>query len=179
MGKSRSNNENENKMKRLLYHGATDVVQKPDVTIGRQDLDFGRGFYLTDIREQAEKWAVIVSGRKPLSEPVLNVYEFEDDLLSDKYNCLYFAHYDEDWLRFVVQSRLGLKPWLGYDIVEGGVANDRVIDTVENYMAGTMPADIALQQLSLHQPNNQVCILNQEIVNERLIFIGKEVLNVI
>lgn len=179
MGEGRFDNENGKEMKRILYHGSDSIVEKPDVTCGRSDLDFGQGFYLTDIREQAEKWAVIVSGRKPLSQPILNVYEFDDNLLLAKFKCLYFAHYDEDWLRFVVQSRLGLKPWLGYDIVEGGVANDRVIDTVENYMAGTMPADIALQQLSLHQPNNQVCILNQEIVNERLIFIGKEVLNVI
>ena len=81
-------------------------------------------------------------------------------------------------MKFVVRSRLGLKPWLGYDMVEGGVANDRVIDTIENYMAGTMPAEIALQQLSLHQPNNQLCILNQEIVDTRLIFIGKEVIDV-
>lgn len=28
----------------------------------------------------------------------------------------------------------GKKPWLGYDLIEGGVANDRIFDTIENYM---------------------------------------------
>lgn len=54
MGEGRFDNENGKEMKRILYHGSDSIVEKPDVTCGRSDLDFGQGFYLTDIREQAE-----------------------------------------------------------------------------------------------------------------------------
>ena len=64
-----------------------------------------------------------------------------------------FEFYDEAWLDFVVESRSGLKPWSSYDIVEGGVANDRVIDTVELYTIGILDKASALGRLSEHQPN--------------------------
>ena len=61
--------------------------------------------------------------------------------------------------------------WKGYDLIEGGVANDNVIDTVEDYIRGRMSAEAALVELSKHQPNNQFCILNQEIIDLHLHFV--------
>ncbi len=45
---------------KLFYHGSISKVDCPLVTIGRKNLDFGQGFYITPIREQAEKWARFV-----------------------------------------------------------------------------------------------------------------------
>jgi len=42
----------------LVYHGSTKEIQKPDLNYGRFNLDFGNGFYVTTISEQAEKWAM-------------------------------------------------------------------------------------------------------------------------
>lgn len=39
----------------LLYHTSNVEVTTPDITHSRKHLDFGRGFYLTSLREQAEK----------------------------------------------------------------------------------------------------------------------------
>ena len=44
-----------------LYHGSTTIVEQPFVKVGRLNLDFGRGFYLTKYKEQAEVWAKIVA----------------------------------------------------------------------------------------------------------------------
>ena len=33
-----------------VYHGSTMVVEHPLVHVGRRGLDFGLGFYVTDIR---------------------------------------------------------------------------------------------------------------------------------
>ena len=85
--------------------------------------------------------------------------------------CLKFDFYDEAWLDFVVASRNGMKPWAQYDVVEGGVANDRVIDTVELYTIGILDKVSALGKLSEHQPNHQVCILNQAILDKYLKFV--------
>ena len=61
-------------------------------------------------------------------------------------------------------------PWKEYDCIEGGIANDRVIDMVEGYIAGTVSAEYALQELSKHQPNHQICILNQQVIDKYLHF---------
>ena len=61
-----------------------------------------------------------------------------------------------------------------YDYIEGGVANDRVVDTVNLYMQGLMTLDIALARLSEHRPNNQMCLLNQQLTDKYLIFDGTE-----
>ena len=51
------------------------------------------------------------------------------------------------------------------------MANDRVIDTVEAYMANLMPLETALRELSKHRPNNQLCITNQKVIDECLVFV--------
>ena len=47
----------------LLYHGSTMAVRKPTFMRGRLRTDFGKGFYTTTSREQAEKWARIKKER--------------------------------------------------------------------------------------------------------------------
>ena len=61
-----------------------------------------------------------------------------------------------------------------FDMVEGGVANDNVIDTVEDYENGIITAEQALGQLKYKAVNHQICILNQEIVDKYLAFISSE-----
>ena len=41
-----------------LFHGSHVVVDNPQVRFGRDKVDFGKGFYLTRLREQAAAWAV-------------------------------------------------------------------------------------------------------------------------
>ena len=73
-------------------------------------------------------------------------------------------------LIFIVASRRGEIPAAIYDYVEGGVANDRVIDTINLYMSGLMSADVALQRLAQYQPNNQICLLDQSITDKYLVY---------
>lgn len=58
-----------------------------------------------------------------------------------------------------------------FDVVEGGVANDSVIDTVEDYEKGIITAEQALGQLKYKKVNHQICILNQEVIDKYLIFV--------
>ncbi len=154
----------------ILYHGGTDAIVRPDCKAGRPDLDFGHGFYVTLLQEQAEGFAKR-KARDRKASPVINVYEFDYDAAISECAFLKFESYDEAWLDFVVDSRSGLIPWVNYDIVEGGVANDRVIDTVELYTIGILDKTAALGRLSEHQPNHQICILNQEILDKYLKFV--------
>ena len=153
-----------------VFHGSIMEVSKPLVALGRLNLDFGQGFYVTDHREQAERWATRIATRR-MEKPVLNVYEYDVDAAKRDYCYLKFDAYDKAWLDFIVANRMGKMEWKDYDVVEGGVANDNVIDTVEDYMRGRMSAEAALVELSKHRPNNQFCILNQEIIDQYLHFV--------
>ena len=157
----------------IVYHGGTDIVEVPICKFGRKNLDFGQGFYVTDIRKQALEWAVLTADRRK-REPVLNRYILKrDDILAAGRSKLFEA-YDRDWLEFIVASRRGQAIADAYDYIEGGVANDRVVDTVNLYMLGLMDIDTALGRLSQHQPNNQMCLLSQEITDKYLIYDGTE-----
>ena len=154
----------------ILYHGGTEAVMHPDCKKGRPDLDFGQGFYVTLLLDQAEGFARR-KARDRRGKPVISVYEFDYEAAIKDCAYLNFEFYDEAWLDFVVASRNGMKPWANYDIVEGGVANDRVIDTVELYTIGILDKASALGRLSEHQPNHQICILSQAILDKYLKFV--------
>lgn len=157
--------------KRTLYHGSTDIVERPLVSIGRKDLDFGPGFYLTPLHEQASQWAKRTMTIRKATQAIVNVYEFT---LPTDCNIKRFDAYDKEWLDFIVDSRNGKCPWEGYDIIEGGVADDRVIDAVEAYINGYADVEHTLRQLVYHKPNYQICILNQQIIDEYLQFKSNE-----
>lgn len=152
-----------------VYHGGTEAIKHPKADAGRPGLDFGQGFYVTILREQAELWADRMA-RQRRANKVLSVYTLDMKVLREKYTYLFFPHYDSDWLNFIASSRTGKRPWAGYDCIEGGIANDRVIDMVEAYIAGTVSAEYALRELGKHQPNHQICILNQQAIEECLHF---------
>ena len=62
---------------RLLYHGATVEVREPLTRVGRPDLDFGQGFYVTNDRQQAIEWAVTKASRRKNANAIVNVYAFD------------------------------------------------------------------------------------------------------
>lgn len=151
----------------IIYHGSTDIIQQPLAKAGRPDLDFGQGFYTTDLLEQAKLWADRMHRQR--QEPaVVNVYEFDKEKAIRNYRYLQFKEYDIEWLDFIAACRTGNPLWKDYDCIEGGIANDRVIDTVEAYIAGNMDAGHALEELSKHRPNNQICIISQRLIDDCL-----------
>ena len=161
-----------------IYHGSNIAVTKPLANAGRRNLDFGKGFYTTRLKSQAQKWAYLVASRKEKKpQGIISKYEFDEECLSQQgYVYKNFPVYDMEWLEFVVACREG-KDETNYDIVEGGVANDQVIDTVEDYENGRITAEQALDQLRYKNPNNQICFRNQRIIDTYLHFTGTEKVN--
>lgn len=70
----------------IVYHGSNMVVENPDISHSTRALDFGNGFYVTTVREQAEKWAKRKANvSKNHSKAILNIYEMDDDPKMLKY----------------------------------------------------------------------------------------------
>lgn len=158
-----------------VYHGSSESVESPLAEIGRRNLDFGKGFYVTRLKDQAQKWAGLVASRKsPDGIGIVSTYEYDEkSSINAGFIYKHFDEYDMEWLDFVVSCRQG-KDLSDYDVVEGGVANDQVIDTVEDYENGRITAEQALDQLRYKKTNNQICFRSQDAIDRLLTFIVSE-----
>ena len=137
----------------ILYHSSTEGVGYPDLNHSRKYLDFGRGFYLTTLKDQAIKYADRFKLRGLPS--FLNVYEFSDDW--SELNVLTFDSYNSEWLDFVGRCRAGEDVSV-YDVVQGGIANDKIFRTIDLYFAGDITREDALKKLKMEIPNHQICL---------------------
>ena len=149
-----------------LYHSSTIVVDKPRTNHSRQYLDFGKGFYLTTIYEQAVRYAERFKRR---GQPAwLNTYELDENL--EGWKVLRLDVYDKTWLDFVSVCRAG-EDKSDYDMVVGGIANDRVILTLDRYFAGEISQEEALGLLKFEKPNIQYCIRSDKMLQKCLTYI--------
>ena len=155
-----------------VYHGSYVEVKTPDISFSRENVDFGKGFYVTPIREQAISWALRWVRRKKKS--ILNTYVFSEHLIAELgLKVKDFPAYDKEWLHFVADNRKGVNPH-DYDVVCGGVANDKVFNTLELYFANLIPEDEDLNRLKYEKPNKQICICKQELIDRLLQFESSE-----
>ena len=150
----------------LIYHASDTIVNKPDTIHSRTNLDFGKGFYATVIREQAERYAqrFILRNRKG----ILNVYEYTP---TEALNVKCFDAYDSEWLDFVAACRMGEDVYKQYDVICGGIANDRVFNTLDLYFSNQMTKEEALKRLIFEKPNQQLCFTNQRAIDSCISFI--------
>jgi len=150
-----------------LYHGSIYDFSKIDVSQGRLNKDFGRGFYTTRTEQHAINLAVrnnaiqqeryAQRGQKASSISWLYTYEF--DLLGmDQMNVKEFNTPDAEWMRFVVLNRTSRKREHNYDIVIGATANDNTRVSIQTVLAaagGQVLSDSAINALiALIEPEN-------------------------
>ena len=63
-----------------LYHGSEQIVESPTFGLGKQNNDFGRGFYCTESEELAKEWAV-----SSLRNGFVNRYSLDTEYLIDNF----------------------------------------------------------------------------------------------
>ncbi len=134
-----------------LYHGSTMVVRKPTISRSRAKTDFGKGFYTTTSREQAEKWAQIKKARNGNNaNAIVSIFEIDDNIVNNPdYNTRHFNGATADWLDFVVGNRQG-KLSHDYDLVMGPVADDKLYATISLYETGSLGVNAAIEELKAH-----------------------------
>jgi len=149
----------------ILYHGSNIDIKNISLAACRPYKDFGRGFYLTDIPEQAQRMADRVA-RIYGGNPVLNAFEIDDDF---QYNPNirikdFGAETTEEWARFVMNNRnkefqdltdelcnLDSK----YDIVIGPVADDNMALLFRQYENQTIDFDTLLKGMIYKKTSSQ------------------------
>lgn len=154
----------------ILYHGSCVEVAAPDVEHSRNNVDFGKGFYVMPIYDQARKWAEKFARRgKPA---VISRYAFEESALEECSVCA-FDTYSAEWLSFILACRSG-RDQSNYDIVMGGVANDKVFNTVELFLDGLIDQEEAIKRLKYEKPNLQIAFRSQSTIDRYLRLEGSE-----
>jgi len=143
-----------------VFHGSYAEVGEIDLTKSRNNLDFGKGFYVTKIRSQAEFWATRM-GRFHKTDGVVSEFEFYENAFEHyALKVLRFSSYTEQWLDFVILNRDPKSPIPAhdYDIIEGPVANDDVNDRINDYLEKIVSKPDFLKELALHRPTHQICL---------------------
>lgn len=150
----------------ILYHGSYLEIPFPDIDHSRNNVDFGKGFYTTPIYEQAQKWSMKFLRKHGAA--FISVYQFDDNAF-DSCKVLKFDTYSEEWLDFILNCRRG-QDATDYDIVIGGVANDKVFNTVELFFDGLIDKSEAIKRLRYEKPNLQIAFRSQKALDNYLHF---------
>lgn len=166
----------------VLYHGSYCEVQNPDLKQCAKYKDFGRGFYLTTSRKQAESFARI-STRKAISNKIVgagqkygivSVFQFK---YMERLLVKFYPSADINWLHCVVGHRKSkmfldvIQELKNFDIIGGKIANDQTNATITAYMAGTFGEigvksadDICISLLLPERLQDQFCFRTNEAI---------------
>lgn len=151
----------------IVYHGSSEIVRKPDTLHSYRALDFGKGFYVTDVREQAERWARrkadLVGGKAIVSQ-----YQMRDDTSGLRVKA--FSDDLSEWIDFVCDCRDGKPVYQQYDLIIGKVADDKVFRVVDMYHSGIWDRERALQEIRVYPNYGQIAFASQDAIDRLLTF---------
>lgn len=151
----------------VLYHGSNTCIQKPDLLHSREDIDFGKGFYLTEDNIMASKWAS--------NKAVAYINKYEIDLSGLK---VIELKMDKNWLDFVATNREYADYEFDvedYDVIIGPTADDKLFSTLESYFTGNISAETAIKYLDVAGYSNQVVLKSNKAI-EKLVYVGSRLL---
>jgi len=131
----------------LLYHGSNISFSIVDLSKSIPKKDFGRGFYTTTDKNQAEKFARLKAKRVNAKTGYVEVFSIND--FSDL-NIKEFNSANEEWFDFVLHNRgYGHITAIGqndvFDIVIGPVANDAVGLVLNQFIAGVYGDPVSIE----------------------------------
>lgn len=172
-------------MLKKLYHGSSDIIEKPIFGYGKTYNDYGLGFYCTDSLEMAKEWG---AGKE--RDGYANCYEIECeglrilDLNASEYCILHWLTVLLKNREFDVPSGLALeaKEYLlthfavayeSYDVIVGYRADDSYFSFAQDFINGT----ISYRQLNnaMHLGKlGQQFVLKSRTAFERIRFVGSE-----
>ena len=156
-----------------VYHGSKQIVGIPTFGLGRNNNDFGLGFYCTESSDLAKEWAV-----SSLSDGFANRYTLDTEYLnilnlnSPDYTIL-------NWIAVLVQHRLfsiktpvarRAKQYLvehfginvnAYDLVVGYRADDSYFDFAEAFLNNAITVEQLSRAMRLGKLGEQIVLKSQ------------------
>lgn len=140
-----------------LYHGSNVEIKSIDFSKCKPYKDFGQGFYLTEMEEQASQMArrtAFIYG----GDAIVTQFDFDETALSDTtLSIKRFEEPSEEWALFVMsnRSRERQHPIHEYDIVIGPVADDTIATLFRNFDDGIIDLPMLVSGLKYKKISSQ------------------------
>lgn len=147
----------------ILYHGSDVEVRTPIIIKSEKGKDFGCAFYLTPIKEQAERMAKRRQRMNRSASAIVSVFEFNE---SGKTNMKHkaFENPDFEWLETIIKCRTSPSFNHGYDIVKGKIADDSVGETILFVIDGIIKKEDAIERLKFQKINSQIAFCTEKSI---------------
>lgn len=147
----------------VLFHGTPVKFEQVDIDKSRTNTDFGKGFYLTTIFEQAVEWAGKQRSTKIVTKKLSSyshTYVLKFALDFERFKKLtikIYEGYTEDWLDKIYECRMyGRKDTEKNDITIGPMADNNIYVILEQYEAGIIGKADTLELLKFEKANMQI-----------------------
>ena len=131
---------------RIIYHGSRQIVRTPEIRIGHYTKDFGPGFYCTDLKAQAKRWAARFN-----TPGFISIFRHDE---TQRLKKKLFPKMTNAWLDFIVACRLGIPH--SYDLVEGPMADDSIFNFVQEFADGNISRQAFWALAKFRYPTHQI-----------------------
>jgi len=149
----------------ILYHGTNIDFKIIELSECLPFKDFGKGFYLTDIRGQAE---ALAQKKSKLfgGSPIVQGYAFyPEDVEIVGLKMRRFDKPSREWAEFIFNNRNRNTHFHhDYDIIYGPIADDGVAYLLGRYEEGSIGLDELARELEFRNLNNQYCFGTQRAI---------------
>lgn len=157
-----------------FYHGSNLIIQHPDLSKSRKDIDFGKGFYLTESPELASKWAC---GKK--GDSFVNQYFLNTEGLKIKELGL-----NKEWLHYVAGNRTKHPSDFDlyfddstYDVIVGPIADDNLFTTIDLYLDGFISATKTVRVMNCMDYGNQIVLKTDKALKQLEYFTARKLID--
>ena len=162
----------------VVLHGTDHIIEVPDINIGNEHNDYGKGFYCTKAEEMAKEWAC-----KQNTDGFVNRYELNTDAL--KFLDLTDGqHTVLNWIAILLKYRtfklnseiaIDARDYIiehysvnisDYDVVIGYRADDSYFQYAESFVSNGLPLRSLNKALRLGKLGEQTVLVSQKAFDQ-------------
>jgi len=162
----------------VLLHGTDHIIEKPDINIGNEHNDYGKGFYCTKAEEMAKEWAC-----KQNTDGFVNSYELNTDglkildLTDGQHTVLNWIAILLKYRTFKLSSEIAIdaRDYIiehysvnisDYDVVVGYRADDSYFQYAESFVSNGLPLRSLNKALKLGKLGEQTVLVSQKAFDQ-------------
>ena len=162
----------------VLLHGTDHIIEEPDINIGNEHNDYGKGFYCTKAEEMAKEWAC-----KQNTDGFVNRYELNTDglkildLTDGQHTVLNWIAILLKYRTFKLSSEIAIdaRDYIiehysvnisDYDVVIGYRADDSYFQYAESFVSNGLPLRSLNKALKLGKLGEQTVLVSQKAFDQ-------------
>ena len=162
----------------ILLHGTDHIIEEPDINIGNEHNDYGKGFYCTKAEEMAKEWAC-----KQNTDGFVNSYALNTDglkildLTDGQHTVLNWIAILLKYRTFKLNSEIAIdaREYIiehysvnisDYDVVVGYRADDSYFQYAESFVSNGLPLRSLNKALKLGKLGEQTVLVSQKAFDQ-------------